>query len=208
MLVFKLESQTSVQLQMHHLTSTAELLLQALGSLPFCGKCTVQRLGWSFIIPVFFRHLCLVSRVGQRLFTKICRFCLLLTQGCPVWSDSAGCWEKGQLVGGPYLLWGHFVKPLGKALLGRQDMTWEGCPFRSPTGWFDNKMWFGKQISLCLLHPAMPCQTAKCWGYSGASDFTLTCFIHLVLLQLLIKHNICVPEMSKKHRATLWILLC
>lgn len=102
-LVFKLESQISVQLQMHHWTSMAELLLQALGSLPFCGKWTAQWLGWSLVIPVFFRHLCLVSRVGQRCFTKICRFCLLLTQGCPVWSDSAGCWEKGQLVGGSYL---------------------------------------------------------------------------------------------------------
>lgn len=94
---------------------------------------------------------------------------------------------------------GHFVKPLGKALLGRQGMIWAGCLCRAPTGWFDNKMWFGKQISLCLLHPAIPCQTAKCWGYSGASDLTLTCFTHLVLLQLLIKHNICVPEISNKH---------
>lgn len=168
---------------MHHLTSMAELLSQALGSLPFCGKCIVQWLGWSSVIPVVFRHLCLVSRAGQRCCTKICRFCLLLTQGCPVWRDSAGSWEKrgslqvGQTCSGRG--WGGFVRSLGKALLGRQDMIWAGCLCRAPTGWFDSKVQFGQQILLFLLYPATPSQTAKCWACSGASGFTL---FYLVLL--------------------------
>lgn len=97
LLVFKLESPISVQLQMHHLPSMAELLPQALGSLPFCGKCIVQWLGWSSVIPVFFRHLSLVSRLGQRCFTEVC---ILLSP-----NSGLSCVQrnKGQLVGGPYL---------------------------------------------------------------------------------------------------------
>lgn len=106
--------------------------------------------GWSLVIPVCFRHLSLVSRVGQRCFTKICRFCLLLTQGCPVRIDSAGCWGKrGSLwVGCVYNGRGRggFMGALGKALLGRQDMIWAGCSVELPQGGLTGKCDLGSKF--------------------------------------------------------------
>lgn len=52
-----------------------------------------------------------------------------------------------------------------------------------------------------------PAEFQSVWDTLVLQALLCFTFSHLFLLQLLIKHNICVSEMSNKHCATLWILL-
>lgn len=78
-----------------------------------------------------------------------------------------------------------------------------GCLYRASMGWFDNTVCdLGRQILLFEFLPsnALPnCEASRRIDWCFRLYFVLSCFIHFVLLQLLIKHNTCVSEMSSKH---------
>lgn len=62
-------------------------------------------------------------------------------------------------------------------------------------------MILGRQILLFEILPSNFLPNCEVWRVDWCFRllFVLSCFIHFVLLQLLIKHNTCVNEMSSKH---------
>lgn len=67
---------------------------------------------------------------------------------------------------------------------------------------WQRSVWFG-QTNFTLWDSSQQClansEASRRIDWCFRLYFVLSCFIHFVLLQLLIKHNICVSEMSRKH---------
>lgn len=182
----------------------AELLLQVLGSLTFCCNCVVQQLFWSLVILIVSRQL-LASKGKAIVSSQRCQIFLSPVAAFFEESQLGDAKERGYAVGMLCSRLGSaFVNSLSVVLAHRTGAENSvRTTLLSFHGIWQYRAWFCPGQTNFILRLLLSSSLRNCEKLSIDCCFRLcvglSCFIHFVLLWLLIKDNTCVNEMSSKH---------